>query len=152
MERRTVDGVDKQHDAQRARSRASGAESNPTNTTARASGGSWRARGWRSEGVVWREGRVGPGCEFVVFFDETRANFGTIDLGAPPQARMPLPQLGSHPLQEVRKSNGRPLHPPLKRQKALSLFGARPRATMAAKGRERVVGVRDLCPRNFQEI
>ena len=34
MERRTVDGVDKQHDAQRARSRASGAESNPTNTTA----------------------------------------------------------------------------------------------------------------------
>ena len=34
MERRTVDGVDKRHDAQRARSRASGAESNPTNTTA----------------------------------------------------------------------------------------------------------------------
>ena len=33
MERRTVDGVDKQHDAQRAQSRASGAESNPTNTT-----------------------------------------------------------------------------------------------------------------------
>ena len=113
MERRTVDGVDKQHDAQRARSRASGAESNPTNTTARASGGSWRARGWRSEGVVWREGRVGPGCEFVVFSDETRANFGTIDHGAPPQARMPLPQLGSHPLQEVRKSNGRPLRTPL---------------------------------------
>ena len=35
MERRTVDGVDKRHDAQRAQSRASGAESNPTrNTTA----------------------------------------------------------------------------------------------------------------------
>ena len=34
MERRTVDGVDKRHDAQRARSRASEAESNPTNTTA----------------------------------------------------------------------------------------------------------------------
>ena len=34
MERRTVDGVDKRHDAQRARSRASGAESNATNTTA----------------------------------------------------------------------------------------------------------------------
>ena len=34
MERRTVDGVDEQHDAQRARSRASGAESNPTNNTA----------------------------------------------------------------------------------------------------------------------
>ena len=34
MERRTVDGVDKRHDAQRARSRASGAESNLTNTTA----------------------------------------------------------------------------------------------------------------------
>ena len=34
MVRRTVDGVDKRHDAQRARSRASGAESNPTNTTA----------------------------------------------------------------------------------------------------------------------
>jgi hypothetical protein len=61
---------------------------------------------------VWREGRVGAGCEFRVFFDETRANFGTIDHGAPPQARMPLPQLGSHPLQEVRKSNGRPLRTP----------------------------------------
>ena len=34
MERRTVDGVDKRRDAQRAQSRASGAESNPTNTTA----------------------------------------------------------------------------------------------------------------------
>ena len=33
MERRTVDGVDKRHDVQRARSRASGADSNPTNTT-----------------------------------------------------------------------------------------------------------------------
>ena len=62
---------------------------------------------------MWREGRVGPGCEFRVFFDATRANFGTIHLGAPPQARMPLPQLGSHPLQEVRKSNGRPLRTPL---------------------------------------
>ena len=40
---------------------------------------------------MWREGRVGPGCEFRVFFDGTRANFGTIDQGAPPQARMPPP-------------------------------------------------------------
>ena len=30
---------------------------------------------------MWREGRVGPGCEFRVFFDDTRANFGTIDHG-----------------------------------------------------------------------
>ena len=52
------------------------------------------------------------GCEFRVFFDGTRANFGTIDHEAPPQARMPLPQLGYHPLQEVRKSNGRPLRTP----------------------------------------
>ena len=48
MERRTVDGVDKRHDAQRARSRASGAESNPTNTTA--------------DPVVAAGGHVGGGC------------------------------------------------------------------------------------------
>ena len=45
MERRTVDGVDKRHDAQRARSRASGAESNPTNTTAE----------WRQLEGMWVE-------------------------------------------------------------------------------------------------
>ena len=78
MERRTVDGVDKRHDAQRARSRASGAESNATNTTADPVAA---AGGHVGGGVkVWcGEGRVGPGCEFRVFFDGTRANFGTID-------------------------------------------------------------------------
>ena len=52
------------------------------------------------------------GLRVRVFFDGTRANFGTIDQGAPPHERMPLPQLGYHPLPEVRKSNGRPLRTP----------------------------------------
>ena len=57
---------------------------------------------------VWCGERAASGrvaSESVVFFDATRANFGTIDQGAPPQARMPLPipWLGWHPLPEVIK-------------------------------------------------
>ena len=66
MERRTVDGVDKRHDAQRARSRASGAESNATNTTAdpvAAAGGhvGGGVKVWCGERAA---SRVGAGCEF----------------------------------------------------------------------------------------
>ena len=111
MERRTVDGVDKRHDAQRARSRASGAESNPTNTTADPVAA---AGGHVGGGVkVWCGERAASGLVASSASSSMRPEPILAPLiEAPPQARMPLPQLGSDPLQEVRKSNGHPLRIP----------------------------------------
>ena len=61
---------------------------------------------WQLEGT-WVEERScgverGPrraGLRVRVFFDDTRANFSTIDQVAAPLRRLPLPQLGYHPLQ-----------------------------------------------------
>ena len=124
MERRTVDGVDKRHDAQRARSRASGAESNPTNTTADPVAA---AGGHVGGGVkVWcGEGRVGPGCEFRVFFDG-RPRFGCGNLiGAPPQDVWSRSRQVYHPLQTSGLCNGRPLRTPLILLWLLHYFGGR---------------------------
>ena len=85
MERRTVDGVDKQRDAQRARSRASGAENNPINTTgdpAAAAGGhvGGRAKLWCGERAA--SGRVASSrpCHVV-----QRAISAAMFMGDPPK-------------------------------------------------------------------
>ena len=85
MERRTVDGVDKQRDAQRARSRASGAENNPINTTgdpAAAAGGhvGGRAKLWCGERAA--SGRVASSrpCHVV-----QRAISTAMFMGDPPK-------------------------------------------------------------------
>ena len=85
MERRTVDGVDKQRDAQRARSRASGAENNPINTTGdpvAAAGGhvGGRAKLWCGERAA--SGRVASSrpCHVV-----QRAISAAMFMGDPPK-------------------------------------------------------------------
>ena len=111
MERRTVDGVDKRHDAQRARSRASGAESNPTNTTADPVAA---AGGHVGGGVkVWCGERAASG-NFRVFFDDTRANFGTIDHGGRrPKHVCHYPSLGVIRYQKLEKVTDVRYGPPL---------------------------------------
>ena len=61
-------------------------------------------------------GPLGPGCEFRVFFDETRAKVGGETLGAPPQACSPTPTSGLIRYKKLEKVTdvryGYPLLPP----------------------------------------
>ena len=63
---------------------------------------------------MWREGRVGPGCEFRVFFDGTRANFGTIDHGGRrPKHVCHYPSLGTIRYKKLEKVTDVRYGPPL---------------------------------------